>query len=216
MTGVWNSINTNQADPSVGPWNELDYFASFSGNVGKFSGTLTYSPWNSPPHAFRTEHTADFKLAYDDTGMIAPGLRAQAVRRLLLLDLRRLDGHPRPHGEHRTTSSSASRRRYTLKAMTDYPVTFTLPGLLLGRPGELLGQRQRGRAGRQLRRLLGRGRTRRSRSAFIPARYGFWHADAGLQYFYLINDALLRAGTLASGNDNHNVLNASVGFGVNF
>jgi hypothetical protein len=52
--------------------------------------------------------------------------------------------------------------------------------------------------------------------SFIPARYGHWHADLGFTYDYLVNNALLHAGELASGNNNHNVIVGSLGVGVNF
>jgi hypothetical protein len=52
--------------------------------------------------------------------------------------------------------------------------------------------------------------------AFIPARFGHWHGDIGVTYDYLINNSLLHAGELASGNNNHNVIIGSLGFGLNF
>jgi hypothetical protein len=52
--------------------------------------------------------------------------------------------------------------------------------------------------------------------SFIPAKYGFWHADAGVSYFYQANDNQLEAGTLISGNTNRNFVQGSVGIGVNF
>jgi hypothetical protein len=51
---------------------------------------------------------------------------------------------------------------------------------------------------------------------WISSQYGHWHMDAGITYDYLINDALLAAGGILSGNDNRNVFIASVGVGVNF
>ena len=61
-------MDTAEHDPFVGPWDEMDVFASFSGSVADvFSLTLTYSPWNSPPHAFKTEHNIDLKVSYDDS-----------------------------------------------------------------------------------------------------------------------------------------------------
>lgn len=50
VTGVWNSINSAQDDTNVGPWNEMDYFASFSGGIGStpLSFTLTYGLWSFP------------------------------------------------------------------------------------------------------------------------------------------------------------------------
>ena len=41
-------------------------------------------------------------------------------------------------------------------------------------------------------------------------------ADAGLSYYYLMNDNLLHAGTILSGNTNRSFFQGSVGIGVNF
>ena len=211
VTGVWNSINTNQGDHSVGAWNELDYFASLSGVVGKFSGTFTYSPWYSPPHNFQIEHTADFKLTYDDTGLIAPDFAIKpymdffwsiAGDSTVILGRRGSTWYV----ELGITPS------YTYKGIQNYPLTFTFPTYFSVGPSHFWNAA--GDGGN-----FGVASTSVNVSmplAFIPARYGFWHADAGVQYFYLLNGTLVDAGTLASGNDNRNVVNASVGFGVNF
>jgi hypothetical protein len=66
--GIWNSVDTAEHNTYVGAWDEMDVFASFSGSIADvFLLTLTYSPWNSPQHAFRTEHNIDLKLQYDDS-----------------------------------------------------------------------------------------------------------------------------------------------------
>lgn len=51
---------------------------------------------------------------------------------------------------------------------------------------------------------------------FIPGRYGNWSATVGVTYFYLINENLLAAGEILSGNNNRNVVVGTVGVGVNF
>ena len=71
VTGVWNSINSHQDDTNVGPWNEMDYFASFGGSIGPVSLTLTYGLWNFPQSTAvakpSTEHNIDLKIDYDDS-----------------------------------------------------------------------------------------------------------------------------------------------------
>ncbi len=211
VTGIWNNIDTAQGDHFVGAWNELDYFASLSGNVGKFSGTFTYSPWYSPPHNFQIEHTADFKLSYDDTGVISKDFALHpyfdffwsiAGDSTVILGQR----GSTYYGELGIAPS------YTLKAIEGYPITFTFPTYFSYGPSRFWKAGATGGS-------FGVTSTAINLSVplnFIPPRYGFWHADAGVQYFYLLNGTLLDAGTLASGNTSRNVINASVGFGVNF
>src|SRR5438105_7531495 len=68
--GIWNSVDTAEAgsNPQTGAWDEMDVFVSLNAKLLKnFSLGLTYSPWNSPEHAFSTEHNADVKISYDDS-----------------------------------------------------------------------------------------------------------------------------------------------------
>ncbi len=56
--------------PPPAPWDEMDVFASFSGSVAdNLSLNLTYGAWNSPEHAFKTEHNLDLKISYNDSKM---------------------------------------------------------------------------------------------------------------------------------------------------
>jgi hypothetical protein len=216
VTGVWNSINTNQHDPFVGTWNELDYFATASGNVGKFTGALTYSPWNSPPHAFTTEHNIDFNLGYDDTGTLIPGFGFKPY----------VDWFWAVAGDSTVINGREGstyyfelgvKPSYTLKYFNDYPITLTLPTYFSVGPKNFWGRgdspetKPDGNIG-----VFSIALNGSVPLPFIPTKYGFWHADAGLQFFWLVNDALLRAGGLACGNTDRTPVNASIGIGVNF
>ena len=211
VTGVWNSINTNQHDHSVGAWNELDYFLSLSGSIGKFTGTLTYSPWFSPPHNFSVESTSDFKLAFDDTGMIMKDFSFKPYVDFFYS----ISGDSTVILGRRGSTyyfELGMAPSYTLKASAEYPLTFSFPTYFSVGPKNYWDRTEHSSH-------FGVFSTAINVTvplSFIPIRYGAWHADAGLQYFYLLNHALLAAGGLASGNDNRNVLNASVGLGFNF
>jgi len=195
--GIWNSINTNQADPHVGSWNEMDVFVSVSATIlDNVSLTLTYSPWNSPPHAFVTEHTADLKIAYNDSkawGTSGFSLNPYvdlfvsiAGDSTVILGRRGGTGYVEP-GIVPT---------YTVKAIADYPMTFTFPMYVqIGPPGywDAHGTFDNSSFG-----LFSISANVSVPLSFIPARYGHWHADAGVTYDYLINNALLHAGTIAS------------------
>lgn len=215
VTGIWNSIDTYEHDHFVGDWDEMDYFASFSGTVGKFGGTLTYSPWNFPEHQATTEHTADFKLTYDDTGMILPDF---ALKPYFDFFYSIAGDSPVINGRSATFYVELGvAPTYTWKALKDYPLTFTFPTYFSVGPEHFWGRgvnaetKPDGNFG-----VFSTAVNVSMPLAFIPTRYGFWHADAGLQYFYLKNDALFRAGGLASGNTDRNPVNASIGIGVNF
>jgi hypothetical protein len=211
ITGVWNSINLNQDDAFVGPWNELDYFLSLSGSVGKFTGTLTYSPWYSPPHAFHIESTSDFKVAYDDTDAIIKGFAFKPYVDFFYS----ISGDSTVIlGRHGSTYyvEFGMAPSYTLKAVADYPITFSVPTYFSVGPKNYWDVTEKSSN-------FGVFSTAINATvplSFIPIKYGAWHADMGLQYFYLLNDSLLAAGGLASGNNNRNVLNASIGIGFNF
>lgn len=213
--GIWNSVDTAEHDPFVGDWDEMDVFATFSGSVADvISLTLTYSPWNSPPHAFTTEHNIDLKVQYDDSKLwgnsgfalnpYVDGFWAVAGDSTVILGRHGGTGYFEP-GIVPT---------FVFKAMPQYPVTLTLPMYTQIGPSRYWDATHtfsRSDFG-----LISGSFNLSVPMSFIPARYGHWHADLGFTYDYLINNALLHAGELASGNNNHNVLIGSLGFGVNF
>ena len=213
--GIWNSVNTNQADPYVGSWNEMDVFVSVSMTVAEnFSITLTYSPWNSPPHAFHTEHTADAKIGYNDSKLwgdsgfsLNPYIDifwSIAGDSTVILGKKGGTGYIEP----------GIAPTITLKGIPNYPITLAFPMYVqIGPPNywDEAGTFDNSSFG-----LFSASANLSIPLAFIPVRYGHWHADLGVTYDYLINNALLHAGTIASGNTNHNVLIGSLGFGVNF
>ena len=190
-------------------------FFSLSGTIfNSVSLTLTYSPWNSPPHAFHTEHNMDLKVQYDDSKLwgksgfsLNPYIDfwwAMAGDSTVILGRKGGTGYFEP-GVVPT---------YPVKAIPDYPVTITLPMYVSLGPSnywDRTGTFSHSDIG-----LFSASANFSVPMSFVPARYGHWHADLGVTYDYLINNALLHAGTIASGNTNHNVLIGSLGIGVNF
>jgi hypothetical protein len=193
----------------------MDVFVSLSMTVvDNISITLTYSPWNSPPHAFVTEHTADAKIQYNDSKMWGEsGISLNpyidifwsiAGDSTVILGRRGGTGYIEP-GIVPT---------YTVKGIPNFPITLTFPVYVqIGPPNywDRTGAFDNSSFG-----LISASANVSVPLAFIPVRYGHWHADLGFTYDYLINNALLHAGTIASGNNNHNVILGSLGFGVNF
>jgi hypothetical protein len=212
VTGVWNSINFAQDDHFVGPWNELDYFLSMSGSVGKFTGTLTYSPWFSPPHNFTVESTSDFKVSYDDTDMIFKGFALKPYVDFFYS----ISGDSTVIlGRHGSTYyfEFGAAPSYTFNFSKDYPVTLSVPTYFSVGPKNFWDINEQSSNFGVFSTAIN---ATVPLTAIIPIRYGAWHADMGLQYFYLLNHSLLEAGTLATGNTDRNVWNASIGLGFNF
>jgi hypothetical protein len=214
VAGIWNSVNTNQGDPKVGAWNEMDLFVSFSGDVDKFSGTLTYGAWNFPNSTLNkpaTEHNIDLKVVYNDSDWWGGNFALKpyfdffwAVSGSSTVVLGKTGGT-----YYFELGISPS---YTYKEIANYPVTLTFPIYTsVGPAGYWDATESSGNWG-----LVSGGVNLSVPLSFIPSRYGFWHADAGLTYYYLINDALLEAGTILSGNTDRNVVQGSIGIGVNF
>jgi hypothetical protein len=213
--GIWNCVNTYEAksNPATGPWDEMDIFASFSGTVANdFGLNLTYGAWNSPEHAFNTEHNLDLKFTYSDHFLgdsisINPYLDcwwAISGSSTVILGRHGGTGYFEP-GIVPT---------YTYKGIASYPITFTLPTYFSVGPSTYWDATHT--YTNSIFGLVSCSLDAQVPLAFIPAKYGYWHADAGFTYDYLINNSLLHAGELASGNTDHNCFLGSVGFGVNF
>lgn len=216
--GIWNSVDTAESgnNPQTGAWDEMDLFFSLSANITKqIAMTFTYDPWLSPPHAFSTEHNIDLKIAYDDSGLNMWGSCGLSLNPYI--DIWGAFGNSSTVILGNTGGSGYVELglvpTYTIKSIPDYPIRLAMPTYLqvgprtywahAGLPGGNIG-------------VISTGLNASVPLPFIPARYGFWHADTGITYDYLANTSLRDAGTLASGNTNHNVVIGMLGFGVNF
>jgi len=217
--GIWNSVNSAESgsNPSTGPWNEMDVFVGLSGKVAdKFKLDLFYGNWNSPQHAFKTEHNIDLKITYDDSKAEIWGKSGFSLNPYVDLwwavsgDSTVILGKKGDTGYVELGITPT----YTVKASPEYPVTLTMPTYFSVGPKTYWDEHDSFDGGNFG--LISTSLNASVPLAFIPTRYGFWHADAGVTYDYLINDALLAAGGLASGNDNHNVVILSLGFGFGF
>jgi hypothetical protein len=216
VSGIWNCVNTYEAksNATTGGWDEMDIFESFSGTIAdSFGLNLTYGAWNSPEHAFSTEHNLDLKFTYSDKWFGDSGISINpyvdcwwAISGSSTVIL----------GRHGGTGyfEPGIVPTYTYKGISSYPITFTLPTYFSIGPSHYWDATNT--YSNSIFGLASVSVDMQVPLAFIPAKYGFWHADAGFTYDYLINDALVHAGTLASGNTDHNCYLGSVGFGVNF
>jgi hypothetical protein len=216
VTGVWNSINSAQDDTNVGPWNEMDYFASLSGGVGPFAMTLTYGLWSFPQSTVNkpsTEHNLDLKIAFDDSSIWGKdaGFTLNPY----------VDIWWAISGSSTVVLGREGDTGYVeigivptieIKPAANLPIKLTFPTYISVGPEHYWGATNPdGNVG-----VFSASANATIPLNFIPARYGNWHATVGATYFYLINANLLAAGDLLSGNDNRNVIVGTAGLGVNF
>ncbi|MGE0668419.1 MAG: hypothetical protein AB7O49_17830 [Sphingomonadales bacterium] len=65
--GTWSDIATAQHDPSVGAFNEFDWFVGANFKLGtRWTLGVQYVEFISPPNNFITERNIEFALNYDD------------------------------------------------------------------------------------------------------------------------------------------------------
>jgi hypothetical protein len=223
VAGIWNSVAMSQADPGVGGWEEMDVFVDFGFTIAnKVKTDITFGDWNfpgsvAPPFKPKAEKNIDVKFVYDDSDLwpkdsgfsvnpYADVFFAVAGSSTVVLGRQGSTGYV----------ELGIAPSYTYKGVTNFPITLTMPIYCSVGPAgywgeEISGGHHAGNFG-----VLSASLNGQVPLPFIPVKYGYWHADAGVSYFYLKNDNLLHAGTLISGNTNRNFVQGSVGIGVNF
>jgi len=215
--GIWNSVDFAEAGTyNTGAWDEMDPFFGVSGKIANVvSLALGYTVFNSPQQAYRSEHNVDLKISYDDSkwGMYSDsGFSINPY----------VDIWWAISGSSTVTLGQAGATGYlepgivptfTVKAIDKYPITLTFPSYISVGPRSYWATRGEPGGNFGLASCSINGTVP---LAFISSKYGFWHGDVGFTYDYLINQTLLHAGGVVSGNTNHNVIIGSLGFGVNF
>jgi len=200
--GIWNDLWSKQNSPTVGSWNEFDWWVGGAlafAHDWKFG--VTYVEFLSPPGAFSTIRNVEFSLRYSDgpTGWAltfdpyvklfysASGPSTVAVGKkggiydvelgfVPTIDLKKYGWLP-----------------ITLTAptwVTVGPANFWNRGVT-GCGPSVLTQCATSNAG-----VFSTGLTAKLPIDFlIPPRLGNWYVDGGVQYYHLINDSLLLAQT---------------------
>ncbi len=224
--GIWNDYWSDQHDPVVGAWNEYDWFVST--NV-KFAQDWTfgvqYIEFTSPPHAFPgVERNIEFSLAYDDSkwNMALPlhpyvKLFYAAEGPSTVVEGKAGDTFDVELGLVPTIDLNKS----------NIPVVLTIPTWVTVGPSSYWNNGATGCGATALTPcaasnggVVSTGLTGKTPLTFIPKRLGNWYADAGFQYYHLINDSLLlaqtvtgTAGSFASAHRDIVVGFAGLGFG---
>ena len=206
--GVWNDLWSKQHDPHVGPWNEFDWF---TGVDIKFAQNWKFGVQYIeflPPAADlitsfpRTERNVEFSLSYDDSWVGWPiafhpyaklFYAAEGPSTVVLgkggdtfdvelgavptLDTQKYTGIP----------LVLTAPTWVTVGPTDYwnrndgTTNFCGPASDLACPLSNTGVVSTGLTGKL------------AIDSVIPKRLGSWYIDAGVQYYHILNDALLAA-----------------------
>jgi hypothetical protein len=215
VAGVWNSINSAQGDTNVGPWDEMDFFFSMSANVTpEINLNLTYGAWNFPTSTVNkpsTEHVMDLKISYADKWFGPDFAINPYVDIFWSISGSSNVVQGREGGTGYVEIGIAP--TYTLKVIDGYPIALSFPTYFSVGPEDYWGINgaQNGNFG-----VLSTAVNASIPLKFIPAKYGNWHADFGVQYYNLLNGTLLDSGTIVSGNTERNIVRGYAGFGFSF
>jgi hypothetical protein len=219
--GVWNDLWSEQHNPVVGSWNEFDWFVGMNVKFAQdWMFGVQYIEFVSPPHAFPgIEKNVELSLSYDDSKW-NPVLPLHPYAKLFLaasgpstVVLGKAGGtYDVELGLVPTLDLNKRGIPLVLTAptwVTVGPTTYWNNGAT-GCGVSVLTPCAASNAG-----VVSTGLTGKTPLTFIPKRLGNWYADAGFQYYHLINDSLLLAqtitGTAASFASAHR--DVLVGFG---
>jgi hypothetical protein len=210
--GVWNDIATAQNAPTAGAWNEFDWFAGPSVTFLKdWTAGITWVQFLSPPGAFKPENNIEFSLNFNDS----PYLKPVSIHPYVKLFWEVAGPSTVVLGERGPTYDVEIGMTPTLDVTPfGIPVKLTAPTWITVGPSTYWG-------GTSNFGVFSTGLNAKTPLSFIPARYGNWYVDAGIQYYNLINGKLVAAqmltlGTKANTEGNNNVWVGTVGIGFGF
>jgi hypothetical protein len=210
--GMWNDITSGQDSPTAGAWNEFDWFVGPSVTfLNDWTAGVTWVQFVSPPGAFKPENNIEFSLGFNDS----PYLKAISIHPYVKLFWEVAGPSTVVLGERGPTYDVELGATPTLKVTPfGIPVTLTAPTWITVGPSSYWG-------GTSNFGVFSTGINAKTPLSFVPARYGNWYVDAGIQYYNLINGKLVSA-QIADGvsgrntTGNNNVWVGSVGLGFGF
>jgi hypothetical protein len=209
--GTWSDLWSEQHDPHVGAFNEFDWFVGTDFQFADFwKFGVQYIEFIPPAHDLATsfpavERNIEFSLSYDDShwGNVI------AIHPYVKLFYANSGPSTVVLGDKGKTYDVEIGMvpLLMLKKYIGVPITLTAPtwitvgpssywnkndgttnvcGPVAGAPGSACALSNAG--------VVSTGLTAKMPIDFIiPARFGNWYADAGFQYYHIINDALLGA-----------------------
>ncbi len=211
VAGIWNDIDAGQNSPTVGPWNEFDWFVGANFEIHKvWTLGVTYVAFLSPPGNFSAEHNLEFSAKFDDSALLAP-----------------ISLHPYAKLFYEfagpsvvVTGKGAGTFDVELGVVPTLDLhpygvaaTLTAPSYFTVGPSDFWG-------GNQNFGVISTGLTATFPITAIPKQYGDWSFHFGVQYYHMINDQLLVAqqilGTAGSGSGHRDFVIGSGGISLNF
>jgi hypothetical protein len=221
--GMWNDTWSKQNHPTVGSWNEFDWFV---GTTVKFAQDwkfgVEYSEFLSPPHNFRIERNVEFSLAYDDSKW-NPFFPLNPYIKLFYAASGDSTVVVGKKGDTFDVEIGIVPAIDLNKA--GIPVVLSIPTWVTVGPSEYWNQGNNvcgiALCSHDSAGVFSTGLTGKTALTYIPKRLGNWYAKYGFQYYHIINDNLLLAqtavGTAGSFATAHRDIGVGfVGFGMGF
>lgn len=223
--GTWGDFTGYHPGGDI--WNEEDFFAGFSVKfLEKFEFSYTLMAWTFPDISTKnesdptTEYNMDFKLAFDDTSYLKDfalhpyvdifwnfaGASSPVASDALL-----------GKNDHTFYVEIGMAPSYTLKAITDYPITFTFPTYFSFGDSSFWGETPGPESQRSNLGVFSTGVKASIPLKFIPSDFGNWNAYVGVTYIHTCNPALsyINENVLSNGEGHERVVGYA-GFGFNF
>ncbi len=211
--GIFNDLNPGfQRNPSVGYWNEFDWFGGVQFSLYKdWSAGIQYVAFISPPGNFKAEHNIEFNLGYDDGGRWFSPITLKPYVKLFFT----------ASGDSTVVLGKVPSFDVELGAIPTWdlhpyeiPITLTMPTWVTVGPSNFWG-------GTDNVGVFSTGINARWPIEWVPPRYGQWSFNAGIQYYNLINSQLRNAqgviGVVPPGSNGYrNVVVFAAGFGFHF
>jgi hypothetical protein len=206
--GIWNDLWTDQDNPYVGAWKELDWYVGTTINFrGGWKLQAQFIEFVSPPHAFRPANNAEFVLSYDDSACGLPITINPYIKLFWEVS-----------GDSTVVVGRNGNTYYFEFGMIPRyeinEIVFTMPTWFSVGPesfwngGDLALKSVHDHFG-----LFSTGLRARIPLGFIPAEVGKWYIDVGAQYYYLINDNLLQAQVFTLQLNSYKSAHRNVGVG---
>lgn len=212
VAGTWSDYNPGYSSGNHDVVNEFDWFFGISMLVVKdFKAGVQYVEFDSPQRAFHPERNVEFSLAFDDSQYIKP-LSIQPYVKFFLA----AEGSSTV-----VTGAKGSTFDVEIGAVPKIdlhpygaPFILTVPSWVTVGPAAYWG-------GTSNFGVVSTGLKATYPLTFIPAGFGGWYADAGIQYYHVLNSQLLLAqtfvGTAQPGTNEHRNFGIwSLGFGMSF
>lgn len=200
--GTWNDLWSDQNSPTVGSWNELDWWiGGATAFADDWNFGITYVEFLKPPRAFTTIRNVELSLHYSDPW----SERALTFNPYVKLFYSTSGPSTVAVGKKGGTYDVELGFEPTinLKKYGWPPVTLAAPTWVTVGPAGFWNRGVKGCGASVLTPcatsnagVFSTGvRAKLPVDFLIPPRPGKWYVDGGLQYYYLINDSLLLAQT---------------------